>query len=104
MEASLTTYARSYHTLKTPRKLQWKRNLGTADLDIVVGSRTLHLSVTPAQASLVLQFSSQSMWSLVKLAQAMGMPAPAARSVALFWVAQGAHPSWPKQQGCCRVS
>ena len=90
VEASLTTYAQSYNALKTPRKLQWKRNLGTVELDVAVGSRTLHLTVTPAQASLVLHFSSQTMWSLVKLAQTMGLPAPAARSIALFWVAQGA--------------
>ena len=99
VEASLTTYAQSYNTLKTPRKLQWKRNLGTVELDVTVGSRTLRLSVAPAQASLVLHFSNQTMWSLVKLAQLMGLPAPAVRSIALFWVAQGAHDGCINQRG-----
>ena len=93
VEASLTSYAQSYHALKTPRKLQWKRHLGAVELDLAVGSRTLQLSVTPAQASLVLHFTGQATLSLVKLAQLMGMPAPAARNIALFWVAKGARAS-----------
>jgi hypothetical protein len=100
VEASLATYAQSYNTLKTPRKLQWKRNLGTVELDVTVGSRTLHLSVAPAQASLVLHFSNQTMWSLAKLAQLMGLPAPIVRSIALFWVAQGVHDTCITQCAC----
>ena len=90
VEASLTAYAQSYHALKTPRKLQWKRHLGSVELDIAVGSKTLQLSVTPAQASLLLHFNGHNTLPLAKLAQLMGVPAPAARNVALFWVAKGA--------------
>ena len=90
VEASLTSYAQSYHALKTPRKLQWKRHLGAVELGIAVGSKTLQLSVTPAQASLLLHFNGQATLPLAKLAQLMGVPVPAARNVALFWVAKGA--------------
>ncbi len=90
VEAGLTAYAQSYHALKTPRKLQWKRHLGTVELDIAVGSKTLQLSVTPAQASLLLYFNGQASLPLAKLAQLMGVAVPAARNVALFWVAKGA--------------
>ncbi len=89
VEASLTAYAQSYHALKTPRKLQWKRHLGTVELDVAVGSKTLQLSVTPAQASLLLHFNGQATLPLAKLAQLMGVAVPTARNVALFWVAKG---------------
>lgn len=73
IEAGLKSYAQSYNTLKTPRKLQWKRHLGTVELDVAVGSRTVQLSVTPAQASLLLHFNGHNMLSMAKLAQLMGM-------------------------------
>jgi hypothetical protein len=42
----LATYAAKYRSLKAPRKLQWKPNLGTVQLDLAIGDQTLEFNVS----------------------------------------------------------
>lgn len=90
MEKRLEQYGARYHTLKTPRKLEWKHSLGSVDLEVSIGSQTLALSVSPAQAALLLHFAEQASWQLPELAALMGLSPSLARKVALFWLNQGA--------------
>ena len=41
----LDTYAAKYRSLKAPRKLQWKPNLGTVRLELAIGGQTLEFNV-----------------------------------------------------------
>nr|GEU46947.1 hypothetical protein [Tanacetum cinerariifolium] len=43
----LGDYAKRYHEIKTPRKLLWKKNLGTVKLELEFEDRTLQFTVTP---------------------------------------------------------
>ena len=42
----LATYAAKYRSLKAPRKLQWKPNLGTVQLELAIGDQTLEFNVS----------------------------------------------------------
>lgn len=41
----LATYAAKYRSLKAPRKLVWRPNLGTVALDLAIGDQTLEFNV-----------------------------------------------------------
>ena len=41
----LATYGAKYRSLKAPRKLQWRPNLGTVQLDLAIGDQTLEFNV-----------------------------------------------------------
>ena len=45
----LSTYAAKYRSLKAPRKLQWKPNLGTVQLELAIGDQTLEFNVSGAR-------------------------------------------------------
>lgn len=85
----LDTYGAKYHSTKLPRKLVWKKTLGTVSLDVTVGSSTLSLDVTPVQATLLCAFTSRPSWALVDLAAHVGMAVQETRRRVLFWVNQG---------------
>lgn len=41
----LATYGAKYRSLKAPRKLQWKPNLGTVQLELAIGDQSLEFNV-----------------------------------------------------------
>lgn len=43
--AMLETYGHKYHSLKAPRKLQWKHSLGTVALELTIGAHALEFNV-----------------------------------------------------------
>ena len=51
-----------YATLKNPRKLVWKSNLGVVDLELVFGEVTRTYSVTPLHATIIMYFEDQPRW------------------------------------------
>ena len=52
----LKAYAAKFQTIKAPRKLQWRPHLGSVDLKVTVGARTLELNVSPTHAAILHQF------------------------------------------------
>lgn len=85
----LDTYAAKYHSAKLPRKLVWKKSLGTVTLDVTVGDDTRTMQATPLQAAILCAFTEQASWPLQALAAHVGVSAAEARRRALFWVGQG---------------
>lgn len=85
----LDTYAAKYHSAKLPRKLVWKKSLGTVTLQVTVGNDTRELQATPLQAAILCAFEQQATWPLKALAGHVGVPVSEARRRALFWVGQG---------------
>ncbi|GJP50097.1 hypothetical protein CLOM_g9238, partial [Closterium sp. NIES-68] len=110
-------YAANYATLKAPRKLQWKANLGcvTLELEFGNGRNTQQYTVTPVQAAIILKFQTSGggqksgenaaegaengegntedearpQWAASELAAAVGLPVPVLRRRITFWVNQG---------------
>ncbi|CAI5484668.1 unnamed protein product [Closterium sp. Yama58-4] len=112
-------YASNYATLKAPRKLQWKANLGcvTIELEFGNGRNTQQYTVTPVQAAIILKFQTagagggdkgggsasdgaengeankedetKPQWAASELAAAVGLSVPVLRRRITFWVNQG---------------
>ncbi|XP_038890048.1 anaphase-promoting complex subunit 2 isoform X2 [Benincasa hispida] len=82
----LTDYAQRFHEIKTPRKLQWKRNLGTVKLELQFEDRELQFTVAPVHAVIIMQFQQQKSWSAKSLAAAVGLPVDVLSRRINFWV------------------
>lgn len=85
----LSDYAKRYHEIKTPRKLLWKKNLGTVKLELEFEDRTLQFTVTPVHASIIMQFQDQTSWTSKNLAAAIGVPVDALQRRISFWISKG---------------
>ncbi|CAI5528325.1 unnamed protein product [Closterium sp. Naga37s-1] len=111
-------YSANYATLKAPRKLQWKGNLGcvTIELEFGNGRNSQQYTVTPVQAAIILKFQTAGaggekgaesagdgaengeankedeampQWAASELASAVGLSVPVLRRRITFWVNQG---------------
>lgn len=56
----LKSYTKAFESLKGSRTLCWKNHLGTVELEIELCNRTLNLSVTPIQATILIHFQNKS--------------------------------------------
>ncbi|KAL3823960.1 hypothetical protein ACJIZ3_019989 [Penstemon smallii] len=85
----LSDYANKFNEIKTPRKLLWKKNLGTVKLELQFEDRTLQFSVTPLHASIISQFQDQTSWTSKDLAAAVGVPVDILNRRIYFWINKG---------------
>ncbi|KAA0038884.1 anaphase-promoting complex subunit 2 [Cucumis melo var. makuwa] len=85
----LTDYAQRFNEIKTPRKLQWKKNLGTVKLELQFEDRELQFSVAPVHAVIIMQFQHKKSWSARSLAAAVGVPVDVLSRRINFWVNKG---------------
>lgn len=56
----LDTYTEGFTSLKANRTLEWKAKLGVVELSLELADRVVELSVSPAQAAVVMAFQDQS--------------------------------------------
>ncbi|XP_011017582.1 PREDICTED: anaphase-promoting complex subunit 2 isoform X4 [Populus euphratica] len=85
----LTDYAKRFHEIKTPRKLLWKKNLGTVKLELQFEDRTMQLSVAPIHAAIIMQFQDQTSWTSSRLATVIGVPVDVLNRRINFWISKG---------------
>ncbi|KAK1419923.1 hypothetical protein QVD17_29363 [Tagetes erecta] len=85
----LSDYAKRFHEIKTPRKLLWKKNLGTVKLELEFEDKTLQFTVTPVHASIIMQFQEQTSWTTKNLAAAIGVPVDTLQRRINFWISKG---------------
>uniref|UniRef100_A0A6M2ESX1 Anaphase-promoting complex subunit 2 n=1 Tax=Populus davidiana TaxID=266767 RepID=A0A6M2ESX1_9ROSI len=85
----LTDYAKRFHEIKTPRKLLWKKNLGTVKLELQFEDRTMQLSVAPIHAAIIMQFQDQTSWTSNRLATVIGVPVDVLNRRMNFWISKG---------------
>ncbi|KAJ6902565.1 anaphase-promoting complex subunit 2 isoform X1 [Populus alba x Populus x berolinensis] len=85
----LTDYAKRFHEIKTPRKLLWKKNLGTVKLELQFEDRTMQLSVAPIHAAIIMQFQDQTSWTSNRLATVIGVPVDVLNRRIKFWISKG---------------
>ncbi|KAK2636170.1 hypothetical protein Ddye_030962 [Dipteronia dyeriana] len=56
----LSDYATRFKEIKTPRKLLWKKNLGTVKLELQFDDRAVQFTVAPIHAVIIVQFQDQT--------------------------------------------
>ncbi|XP_057420058.1 anaphase-promoting complex subunit 2 [Lotus japonicus] len=85
----LSDYAKRFNEIKTPRKLQWKKSLGTVKLELQLKDRVLQFTVAPVHASIIVKFQDQTSWTSKNLAAAVGIPVDALNRRMSFWISKG---------------
>ena len=82
-------YKKSYEEYKGNRTLSWTPLNGKVSIEIEIADKKLELSVTPAQATIIMHFETQKQWELEKLSSMMNMPQSVLRRRIGFWQLQG---------------
>ncbi|CAE5973394.1 unnamed protein product [Arabidopsis arenosa] len=85
----LSDYANRYHEIKTPRKLLWKKNLGTVKLELQFEDRALQFTVSPTHAAIIMQFQEKKSWTYKDLSAVIGIPIDALNRRVNFWISKG---------------
>ncbi|KAL5720693.1 anaphase-promoting complex subunit 2 [Ranunculus cassubicifolius] len=85
----LSDYAERFNRIKTPRKLLWKKNLGTVKLELQFGDSTIQFVVSPINAAIIMHFQDQSSWTLKDLAAAIGVSMDTLNRRINFWISKG---------------
>ncbi|XP_072960553.1 anaphase-promoting complex subunit 2 isoform X2 [Typha angustifolia] len=85
----LSDYAKRFHEIKTPRKLLWKKNLGTVKLELQFEDRNMQFTVAPVHAAIIMQFQEKMSWTSKNLAAAIGMPVETLNRRITFWISKG---------------
>ncbi|KAK7251905.1 hypothetical protein RIF29_35508 [Crotalaria pallida] len=85
----LSDYAKRFSEIKTPRKLQWKKSLGTVKLELQFEDRVMQFTVAPVHASIIMQFQDQTSWTSKNLAAAIGIPVDVLNRRINFWISKG---------------
>lgn len=85
----LSDYAKRFNEIKTPRKLLWKKNLGTVKLELQFEDRAVQFTVAPVHAAIIMQFQDQTSWTSKNLAAAIGVPVDVLNRRINFWISKG---------------
>ncbi|KAG7578753.1 Anaphase-promoting complex subunit 2 C-terminal [Arabidopsis thaliana x Arabidopsis arenosa] len=85
----LSDYANRYHEIKTPRKLLWKKNLGTVKLELQFEDRALQFTVSPTHAAIIMQFQEKKSWTYKDLSAVTEIPIDALNRRVNFWISKG---------------
>ncbi|KAB1208114.1 Anaphase-promoting complex subunit 2 [Morella rubra] len=85
----LSEYSKRFNELKTPRKLLWKRNLGTVKLELQFEDRAVQFTVAPIHAAIIMQFQEKTSWTSKNLATAIGIPVDVLNRRISFWISKG---------------
>jgi len=89
IQKTLDLYKVEYEAFKASRKLTWKPFLGSIQLELELGDRTIPLSVSPIQASIILFFQDTDTWNIEELAQKMEIPVDSLRKKLAIWINNG---------------
>ncbi|KAK4305032.1 hypothetical protein Pmani_023056 [Petrolisthes manimaculis] len=85
----LDTYTEAFQELKGNRTLNWKPHLGQVQVEVELKNRTLNLTVTPTQATIILHFEGRSKWSIEDLSSVTQVPKTVLRRKITYWQTQG---------------
>lgn len=82
-------YKKSYEEYKGNRTLCWTPLNGKVNIEIEINDKKLEMSVTPAQATIIMHFQNQKEWQLDQLSSVINMPSTVLRRRIGFWQLQG---------------
>ncbi|EPX74508.1 anaphase-promoting complex subunit Apc2 [Schizosaccharomyces octosporus yFS286] len=86
IQEELDKYANSFSKNQNKRELVYLQNLGTVELEIELEDRTLNISVTPEQATLLSFFEESPTLRLEEAANQLGQPTEIVKKHINFWV------------------
>ena len=86
---ALEVYTKAFQTLKGNRTLVWKPNLGSVNLDLEIGDKTINLTVSPVLAAIIFKFEEASEWTAQQLAASIKVPVSTLRRKISYWQTQG---------------
>ena len=89
IQEHMDAYAKRYHQLKAPRKMEWKTSLGTVVMDVTHNDNTFEVSVNPLQASILYHFQFAKDWSARDLAAKLGVSDDVLRKRIVVWLNNG---------------
>ncbi|GIY98123.1 anaphase-promoting complex subunit 2 [Caerostris extrusa] len=89
MWQNLEKYTKAYETIKGNRSLTWKAHLGLVDVEIELKEKTLNMSVSPIQATILWHFQEKPRWSVSDLSSKMQIQPSALRRKITFWQNHG---------------
>jgi anaphase-promoting complex subunit 2 len=89
VDAALAAYAARFEALKAPRKLLWKKALGSVCVELALGGETREFCVSPLHAAIVWRFADADAWPAAALAAALGVAPAMLRKKAVLWVNAG---------------
>ncbi|KAB2634660.1 anaphase-promoting complex subunit 2 [Pyrus ussuriensis x Pyrus communis] len=90
----LSDYAKRFNEIKTPRKLLWKKSLGTVKV------RAVQFMVAPVQAAIIMHS-----WTSKDLAAAIWVPVDVLNRRVNFWISKLIHLSFfPTEGKSCKIA
>ncbi|KAL1514528.1 hypothetical protein AB1Y20_003625 [Prymnesium parvum] len=90
MEREMARFEKQFMHHKAPRKLMWKRSLGTVTIDVAFEDRTVKgVTCSPLHASILHCFAEKSSWSLSSLAAHLKVKPDALRKKMAMWINRG---------------
>lgn len=85
----LDNFGKIYHSLKAPRVLKWKREIGGVTLCLTIGKEKLDFDVTPLQASILLQFVESEEQTTEDLCSKLEVSEEVLLHKINFWINEG---------------
>lgn len=82
-------YGGRYQSLKAPRSLHYKQHLGVVELELCFGNEVKNITVSAAQASIILQFQTKKIWEVTELAKATGLTVESVKDKIVVWINSG---------------
>ncbi|KAJ1921219.1 Anaphase-promoting complex subunit 2 [Mycoemilia scoparia] len=89
LERIRTEYEKHFESLRPARKLEWKSNTGTVDLEVELGDELLTFSVAPLQASILFLFHEKDTLTIDNIAEALQCSPSIIKPRIQFWLGKG---------------
>lgn len=89
VQEQMDLYAKRYHQIKAPRKMEWRPALGIVVMDVKHNDRTFEVSVNPLQATILHHFQRVESWRASDLAHEVGVSVDALRKRIAVWINHG---------------
>lgn len=86
---ALDNFSKIYHSLKAPRVLKWKKEIGGVTLCLTIGKDKLDFDVTPLQASILLQFVESKEHAMEDLCSKLEITEEVLLQKINFWINEG---------------
>ncbi|RKP08253.1 hypothetical protein THASP1DRAFT_15889 [Thamnocephalis sphaerospora] len=71
------------------QRLNWLPQLGSVQIELELGDRTLDVNVSPAHATVIMKFQEQDTWEIGELARALEMKPEMLRRRLTYWTGLG---------------
>eukprot|EP00890_Picochlorum_soloecismus_P006135 jgi/Picsp_1/6522/NSC_03866-R1_anaphase-promoting complex subunit 2-like len=85
----LDNFSKIYHSLKAPRVLKWRKEIGGVTLCLTIGKDKLDFDVTPLQASILLQFVESEECTMEHLCNKLEISEEVLLQKINFWINEG---------------